>query len=124
MGFSRGYQGHQGHRPHNDDDDEEEEDEVEDNNKDDNNDKGVIVAAVEHRDGSAGSSYYSLDGLLHEVPHQIVPDRDSEYSVRDKQINHRVHEISRVIDALQDMLIGKHVTNVAVAEVSGDVSLE
>jgi len=86
--------------------------------------QGVIVAAVEHRDGSAGSSYYSLDGLLHEVPHQIVPDRDSEYNVRAKQINHRVHEISRVIDVLQDMHIGKHVTNVAVAEVSEDVSLD
>ena len=39
--FSRGYQGHQGHWPH-DDDEEEEDDEVEDNNKDDdNNDRDI-----------------------------------------------------------------------------------
>jgi len=31
MGFSRGHQGRQGHRPHDDDDDEEEDNEVEDN---------------------------------------------------------------------------------------------
>ena len=31
MGFSRGHQGCQGHRPHDDDDDEKEDDEVEDN---------------------------------------------------------------------------------------------
>ena len=37
MGFSRGHQGRQGHRPHDDDDDEEEDNEVEDNDKDDDN---------------------------------------------------------------------------------------
>ena len=52
MGFSRGHQGCQGHRPHNDDDDEEEEDEVEDNdkgdnNKDDNNDKGISALGLD-----------------------------------------------------------------------------
>ena len=47
MGFSRGYQGCQGHRPHDDDDDDEDDDEVvdhdkdDDNNKDNNNDKGI-----------------------------------------------------------------------------------
>ena len=39
MGFSRGHQGRQGHRPHDYDDNEEEDDEVEDNDKDDDNNK-------------------------------------------------------------------------------------
>ena len=53
MGFSRGHQGRQGHRPHDDDDDEEEDNEVEDNdkdddnNKDDNNDKGISVLGLD-----------------------------------------------------------------------------
>jgi len=78
--------------------------------------QGVIVAAVEHRDGSAGSSFYSLDGHIHEVPHKVVPSRDTEYSVRTSQLNHRVSEISRVLDVLEDLNSGKHVTNVAVME--------
>ena len=54
MGFLRGHQGRQGHRPHDDDDNEEEEDdEVEDNDKDDNNskadnnDKGISVLGLD-----------------------------------------------------------------------------
>ena len=43
MGFSRGHQGNQAHRPHDDDnkeeDNEEEDNEVEDNDKDDDNNK-------------------------------------------------------------------------------------
>ena len=44
LGFSRGYQGHQGHRPH-DDDEEDNDDEVEDNNKDDDDYK--VISALE-----------------------------------------------------------------------------
>ena len=44
MGFSRGHQGCQGHRPHDDDNDEEEDNEVEDN---DNNDKGISALGLE-----------------------------------------------------------------------------
>ena len=40
LGFSRGYQGHQGHKPP-DDDEEDDNDKVEDNDKDDNNDKSI-----------------------------------------------------------------------------------
>ena len=53
MGFSRGHQGCQGHRPHDDDDDEEDDDEVEDNdkdddnNKDDNDDKGISALGLD-----------------------------------------------------------------------------
>ena len=47
LGFSRGHQGPQGHRPHDDDNDEEEDDEVEDNDKDDNNDKGISALGLD-----------------------------------------------------------------------------
>ena len=52
LGFSRGHQRCQGHRPHDDDDDEEDDDEVEDNdkddnkNKDDNDDKGISALGL------------------------------------------------------------------------------
>ena len=45
LGFSRGHQARQGHRPH--DDDASEEDEVGDNNKVDNNDKGMSALGLD-----------------------------------------------------------------------------
>ena len=54
LGFSRGYQGSQGHWPHDDDADEQEDDDkVEDNDKDDdnnkdgNNDKGISALGLD-----------------------------------------------------------------------------
>ena len=49
MGFSRGHQGCQGHRLHDDDNDEEEDDDVDDNDKDDdnNNDKGISALGLD-----------------------------------------------------------------------------
>ena len=46
LGFSRGHQGRQGHRPHDDDNDEEEDDEVEDNDKDNDN-KGISALRLD-----------------------------------------------------------------------------
>ena len=62
LGFLRGHQGGQGHRPHDDDDvdDEEEDDKVEDNckdddnNKDDNNDKGISALGLDRDLGHQG----------------------------------------------------------------------
>ena len=50
MGFSRGYQGCQGHRPHDDDDDDEEKEEVEGKDKDDDNNGNGISALGLDRD--------------------------------------------------------------------------
>ena len=44
LGFSRGHQGCQGHRLHDDDDIEEEDN---DNNKDNNNDKGISALGLD-----------------------------------------------------------------------------
>ena len=47
VGFSRGYQPNQGHRPYDDDDEnEEEDDEVEENNKEDDNNKDEMMTMV------------------------------------------------------------------------------
>ena len=46
LGFSRGHQGHQGHRPP-DDEEEEDDDEVEDNDKDDNNFKDISALGLD-----------------------------------------------------------------------------
>ena len=55
LGFSRGHQGRQGHRPHDDDNDEEEDNEVEDNDKDDdkdnNNNKGISALGLDRHLG-------------------------------------------------------------------------
>ena len=67
MGFSRGHQGCQRHRPHKNDDDEEDDDEVEDNdkddnnNKDDNNDKSISALGLD-RDLGFSRGHQGLQG--------------------------------------------------------------
>ena len=77
---------------------------------------GVVVAAVEHRDGSGGGSHYILreEGLSmsNSVPHKPVPTDDNEYKVRNEQLSHRSGEISRVIDLLAKLNAGEFVENV------------
>merc|ERR1719450_349333 len=81
--------------------------------------QGVVVAAVEHRDGSGCGSFYMLekdDGKLekHMVPHRTVPidDGDVEYLTRNEQIQHRSDELIRVIDILAKLNAGEQVENV------------
>ena len=57
MGFSRGHQGRQRHRPHDDDDDEEKDNEVGDNDKDDNNDKGISALGLDRDLGFSRGLY-------------------------------------------------------------------
>ena len=69
LGFSRGHQERQGHRPHDDDDDEENNDEVEDNdkdnnnNKDDNDDKGISALGLD-RDLGFSRGHQGCQGQL------------------------------------------------------------
>ena len=61
---------------------------------------GVVVAAVEHREGSGGGSHYILReewlrlSMSNSVPHKPVPADDDEYKVRNEQLSHRSDEIS------------------------------
>lgn len=77
---------------------------------------GVVVAAVEHREGSGGGSRYILreEGISMScsVPHKPVPTDDNEYQVRNEQLSHRSGEIRRVIDLLAKLNAGEIVENV------------
>lgn len=77
---------------------------------------GIVVAAVEHREGSGGGSRYILReegvSLSCSVPHKPVPTDDNEYQVRNEQLRHRSGEIRRVIDLLAKLNAGEIVENV------------
>ena len=71
--------------------------------------QGVVVAAVEHRDGSGLGTYYVEDGI-HQVPHEEVK-LDREYVRRNEQLNQRSDEIRKVIDILAQLDAGDTVVN-------------
>jgi len=73
---------------------------------------GVVVVAVEHREGSGFSSTFKEGGSVEEIPHLHVPVDEHEYEVRNNQVNHRCDEIDRVIDILAKLNAGESVTNV------------
>merc|ERR1719187_2676767 len=77
--------------------------------------QGVVVAALEHRDGSGCGSYYveEREGVRStcQVPHEEVP-LDREYLRRNQQLNQRSHEIRKVIDILAQLEAGHTVVNV------------
>ena len=62
--------------------------------------EGVIVASVEHRDGSACHSRYRLDGETKEIPHLLLKPSEDEYTIRNKQVKQRATEVSRALDIL------------------------
>ena len=77
---------------------------------------GIVVAAVEHREGSGVGSRYILreEGISMScsVPHKPVPIDDNEYKVRNEQLRHRSGEIRRAIDLLAKLNAGEIVDNV------------
>ena len=73
MGFSRGHQGNQKYRPHNDDN-EEEDNQVEDNDKDDNNVMGSSAQGLDRNTG------FSREHQVHKGhrPHDDEEEDDEE----------------------------------------------
>jgi len=89
---------------------------------------GVVVAAVEHRDGSGcGSHYVKMDEngkqVRYPVPHLVVANDESEYDSRHQQIIHRVGEIQRVIDLLAKINAGEIVENLVTDDLSHEMGL-
>ena len=82
--------------------------------------RGVIVASVEHRDGSGCGSYYiektddDDDDVLTSVPHEHVKNDDSELQRRTEQIMLRSEEIRRTIDVLEMLNSGEIIENCVV----------
>eukprot|EP00092_Neocalanus_flemingeri_P039066 GFUD01042526.1.p1 GENE.GFUD01042526.1~~GFUD01042526.1.p1 ORF type:complete len:430 (+),score=107.43 GFUD01042526.1:57-1346(+) len=74
--------------------------------------QGVMVVAVEHREGSGFGTFYITGDTVENIPHLQVPVDENEYRVRNKQINHRCEEVLRAIDLLVKINAGEAITNV------------
>ena len=90
--------------------------------------QGVVVAAVEHRDGSGCGSYYVEQGQggstsTSRVPHEEVL-LNNEYERRNQQVNQRSSEIRRIIDILAELQAGQPVVNVVDDVDSQNVDLK
>jgi len=81
---------------------------------------GFVVAAVEHRDGSACVSR-SHDPMARQgsskrnvkIDHRFVGSEDDEYEIRNEQVHWRACEVSRMMDLMVKIDEGKPVKNVA-----------
>ena len=74
--------------------------------------RGVVVAALEHRDGSGhGSFTIEEDGRQEDIPHLAVPVDCNEYRVRHGQVQHRAEEIVRAVELLARLNRGEQVEN-------------
>ncbi|XP_033099098.1 platelet-activating factor acetylhydrolase-like isoform X2 [Anneissia japonica] len=82
---------------------------------------GFIVAAVEHRDQSACTSYYLNDVSLTDaepeyqkeyVDYLRVKDKtDEDFKIRNRQVNQRADECVRALDLLEKINEGEQITN-------------
>lgn len=75
---------------------------------------GYLVAAVDHKDGSAAGSFYMEKEVDSEtlvrksLEHQFIPFGTAEAEIkRREQVEIRVRELSKVLDLLQDLNEGK-----------------
>jgi len=88
---------------------------------------GVVVAAVEHRDGSGCGSHFVKfeDGkqIRYPIPHKVVAADDSEYESRHEQIIFRASELQRVIDLLAKINAGEIVENIVTDDLSPEMEL-
>ena len=98
MGFSRGHQGNQEYRPH-DDDNKEEDNEVEDNdkdddnNKDDNDDKGSSAQGLD-RDMGFSRGHQGHKG------HRLHDDADEEEDDEEMEDDYKDNNHDKVISFL------------------------
>jgi len=83
---------------------------------------GFVVAAVEHRDGSAALSYSMESGNKLWIQHRRITDEDKEYQMRNSQLQFRIKEVVRVLNLVEELARGSNVTN--VLEDAGDYDLK
>ena len=83
---------------------------------------GVVVVAIDHREGSAFWSFSKEGDKVEEIHHLFVPVDEHEYEVRNKQVNHRCEEVIRTIEILDKLSQGKPVPNVYEDSIKTDLT--
>ena len=73
---------------------------------------GFVVAATEHREGSAALSYTMERGQKVWINHRRVSGEEKEYSVRNSQLQLRISEIIRTLNLMEELEKGSNVSNV------------
>ena len=73
---------------------------------------GMVVAAVEHRDGSAAATFVMEDGKKKWIPFRRILDTEKEYTVRNEQLHQRVAEVRRCLDVVIKLGKGEPVENI------------
>ncbi|ELT98440.1 hypothetical protein CAPTEDRAFT_177616 [Capitella teleta] len=79
---------------------------------------GFIVAAIEHRDGSASMTYCFKQPacndtfLEEEIGCLEAESKEDDFNIRNKQVQLRVTEIQRLLDFLETVNAGREVRNV------------
>ncbi|NXK35985.1 PAFA2 acetylhydrolase, partial [Piprites chloris] len=75
---------------------------------------GFVVAALEHRDHSAATTYFCTAEAGREewIPFQRVPQGQKEFYFRNKQVHQRAEECVRALQLFKDIASGKSVLNI------------
>ncbi|XP_027561717.1 platelet-activating factor acetylhydrolase 2, cytoplasmic [Neopelma chrysocephalum] len=75
---------------------------------------GFVVAALEHRDHSAATTYFCTAEAGREewIPFQRVPQGQKEFYFRNKQVHQRAEECVRALRLFKDITSGKSVLNI------------
>ncbi|NXF83997.1 PAFA2 acetylhydrolase, partial [Sclerurus mexicanus] len=75
---------------------------------------GFVVAALEHRDHSAATTYFCTAEAGREewIPFQRVPEGQKEFYFRNKQVHQRAEECVRALRLFKDITSGKSVLNI------------
>ncbi|KAM6314104.1 platelet-activating factor acetylhydrolase 2, cytoplasmic [Podargus strigoides] len=75
---------------------------------------GFVVAALEHRDHSASTTYFCTAEAGREewIPYRRVPQGQKEFYFRKQQVHQRAEECVRALQLFEDISSGKSVPNV------------
>ncbi|XP_071432734.1 platelet-activating factor acetylhydrolase 2, cytoplasmic isoform X3 [Pithys albifrons albifrons] len=75
---------------------------------------GFVVAALEHRDHSAATTYFCTAEAGREewIPFQQVPQGQKEFYFRNKQVHQRAEECVQALWLFKDITSGKSVPNI------------
>ena len=73
---------------------------------------GFVVAATEHRDGSAALSFTMENGRKSWVEHRQILDGEDEYTIRNNQVYFRAAELTRTMDLIEKLTARENVKNV------------